>query len=402
MQPVRIIHFADLHIGVDRNGPVDPETAINGRVLDFLDALDAAVDYAVENDADLALFAGDAFHKHNPDPTYVREFAERIIRLAEQCPVVLLLGNHDMPGIIEKATAIDMFDVFNVPNVIVGWRDELHIIKTKRGSVQVATVPYPMKQQLLTAKQLRKCKDVKQLLQAAVKRIIINLAEQVVDTMPAVLVGHFSVTNATYGSERMLSLDNGAEVALEDLLDPWDYVALGHLHMQQCLTEDYEDAAPVVYSGSLERVDFGEEHQPKGFMWVEIGDEIAYDFVEVDARPYVTIDVIVSKSKHPTEKVLQRIQAMDLQSAVVRIRINAVDSSYLQEERIHQAVIQAGAYFVHSLSITRRPVKTETRLADVKLSTLPAIDALQVYLEETGAKNIPGLLQLAREVMCDG
>ena len=69
-------------------------------------------------------------------------------------------------------------------------------------------------------------------------------------------------------------------------LPAFDYVALGHIHKQQVLNEN----PPVVYAGSLERVDFGEEDDAKGFYVVDITAgknskrKISYKFHPVHAR----------------------------------------------------------------------------------------------------------------------
>ena len=140
-EPLRVIHFADFHLGVDTHGPKDPETSLNGRILDFLDSLDALIDFACDEDVDLVIFAGDAFHKHSPEPTLLDLFAGRIVKLAGQCPVVLLVGNHDVPGNIDKSSALDIFDTLNVTNVIVGMNYEVHKVQTKRGMVQEGDLP---------------------------------------------------------------------------------------------------------------------------------------------------------------------------------------------------------------------------------------------------------------------
>ena len=79
---IRILHFADLHLGVENYGRLDPATGLSSRVADFLRAFDTLVEYALTNDVDLVLFAGDAFKTRTPSPTYQREFASRIRRLA--------------------------------------------------------------------------------------------------------------------------------------------------------------------------------------------------------------------------------------------------------------------------------------------------------------------------------
>ena len=78
---MKILHFADLHLGVESYGRVDPTTGLSSRFLDFLSALDKVVNYAIENRIDLVLFCGDAYKSREPSQTQQREFAKRINRL---------------------------------------------------------------------------------------------------------------------------------------------------------------------------------------------------------------------------------------------------------------------------------------------------------------------------------
>ncbi len=74
-EPIRVLHFADVHIGMENYGKTDPETGLSSRVRDFLRRMDEMIDFAREHDVDLTIFAGDAFKTRSPNPTYQREFA---------------------------------------------------------------------------------------------------------------------------------------------------------------------------------------------------------------------------------------------------------------------------------------------------------------------------------------
>ena len=78
---MKILHFADLHLGVESYGRIDPATGLPSRLLDFLSAFDHVVDYAIENRVDLVLFCGDAYKTREPTQTQQREFAKRLNRL---------------------------------------------------------------------------------------------------------------------------------------------------------------------------------------------------------------------------------------------------------------------------------------------------------------------------------
>lgn len=156
---MRIIHFADLHIGVDLYGRPLPDRAWNSRVQDFLDAFDYLVDYALENSVDAVLFAGDAYKAREPSQTHQREFAKRIRRLSDAgVATFLLVGNHDLPNAEGKAHALEIFRTLAVPNVWVGddrWFQENglvpQVIATRSGPLQVAFLPWPQVARMIAA-----------------------------------------------------------------------------------------------------------------------------------------------------------------------------------------------------------------------------------------------------------
>ena len=148
-QPVRVLHFADVHIGMASFGVTDSETGVSSRVVDFLARLDEMIDFARDGEVDLIVFAGDAFRSRSPNQTYQREFARRIQSLAQIAPTVLLVGNHDLPANAAKASTIDIYDTLDVPNVWVARDYALRRLTTRRGDVLVGAAPYPMRSRLL-------------------------------------------------------------------------------------------------------------------------------------------------------------------------------------------------------------------------------------------------------------
>ncbi|HEY4687949.1 MAG TPA: DNA double-strand break repair protein Mre11, partial [Anaerolineae bacterium] len=70
--PIRLLHFADIHVGMENYGHVDSATGINTRVIDFLRRFDEVIEYGLSRDVDVALFAGDAFKTRDSSPTLQR------------------------------------------------------------------------------------------------------------------------------------------------------------------------------------------------------------------------------------------------------------------------------------------------------------------------------------------
>ncbi len=343
---INVLHFADIHIGMENYGHIDSSTGINSRVIDFLHRFDEVIDYGLSHEVDLVIFAGDAFKTRDPSPTLQREFARRVKRFVDaDVPVMMLVGNHDLPAMEKKASSIDIYRTLGVPNVIVGWEEALHVIETKRGKVQVATAPYPMRNRLLAQAEHRS-KSIEELdkaLQDIVGDNVRALAEQLDPTLPAILTGHFTVSGATYGSERSVMIGRDVAVLKSVLSDgPWDYVALGHVHKHQNLNEGRSPA--MVYSGSLERIDFGEEKEAKGFCWIELEKgNTTWQFVEVKARPFVTINLDVREEDDPTLAAQAALAQYDLTDAVVRVnvRMRPEQDASLREKDLRAALRSA-------------------------------------------------------------
>jgi len=384
---INVLHFADIHIGMENYGHIDSSTGINSRVLDFLRRFDEVIDYGLGHDVDLVIFAGDAFKTRDPSPTLQREFARRVKRFVDaQVPVVMLVGNHDLPAMEKKASSIDIYRTLGVPNVIIGWEEALHVIDTKRGKVQVATAPYPMRNRLFTQAEHRgkSIEELDKTLQEIVGENIRAMAEQLDPEVPAILTGHFTVSGATYGSERSVMIGRDVAVLKSVLSDgPWDYVALGHIHKHQDLNAGRYPA--MVYSGSLERIDFGEEKEAKGFCWVELErGNTTWQFVEVNARPFVTINLDVREEDDPTLAAQGALAQVDVADAIVRVNVRMRPE---QDASLREKDLRAALHDADYIAAINRQADREVRerLGGLSPEGMTPKQLLQKYLF---AKNV--------------
>ncbi|GIT44260.1 MAG: hypothetical protein Ct9H300mP11_21960 [Chloroflexota bacterium] len=141
---MRILHFSDLHIGVENYGRIDPETGLSTRLGDFLDSLDQVVEFALNECVDLVLLAGDAYKGRDPTQTHQREFAKRLNRLSQAGNTdFLACGQSDLPAASSRATAVDIFPTLEVANVYVGNNLQNFDVETPSGPLQVLAVPWP-------------------------------------------------------------------------------------------------------------------------------------------------------------------------------------------------------------------------------------------------------------------
>ena len=384
---MKIIHFADLHLGMENYGHIDPATGLSSRLLDFLKALDELVEYALAQKVDLVLFCGDAYKTREPTQTQQREFARRINRLASAgIPVFLVVGNHDMPNAIGRATATEIFDTLTVKNVAVAGKPATFKIETPSGPIQIVALPWLRRSALLSRDDTKNLnlEQVNERMQQALTQVISSQASALDPALPAILAGHVSVGAAKAGTESMMAIGQEPVLLLSSIALPaFDYVALGHIHKRQTLTKN----PPTAYSGSLERIDFSEESDDKGFYVVDIEKgaqtrKVSCEFHPVKARRFLTIEAkIEADEADPTAKVLEAISSVkqNLRDAIVKLNLDLPSSieGQVRYREIQEALKEA-SYFTIA-----REVRSETRsrLGERYTEELTPLAALDAYLE---------------------
>ena len=405
---MRILHFSDLHIGVENYGRVDPQTGLSTRLLDFLSTLDELVEYALSQQVDLVLLAGDAYKGRDPSQTQQREFAKRLARLSSAgVPVFLLVGNHDLPYALGRATAIEIFPTLQVANIFVGDQPKTYTVTTRDGPLQIVAVPWPNRSKLLSREASRSLsmEQVRERIEETLTRGIETMVGALDPSIPAVLTGHVTINGATTGTERSMMLGQDHSLLPSAVHKPQlDYVALGHIHRHQVL----RDNPMVVYSGSLQRVDFSEEGDTKGFCVIDLdpsappGQRMTdFRFQPVQARPFLTIEVAVHPgAADPTRTVVGAIKRRVVEDSIVRLKISlpAGLEAHLREEDLREALGSA-----HYVAAIAKEVEQErrTRIPSDVAEGLAPMDALRLYLESRnlGPERREQMLTVAEELV---
>ncbi len=386
---MKIIHFADLHLGVESYGHIDPATGLSTRLLDFLAALDQMVDYALENKVDLVLFCGDAYKSREPSQTHQREFARRINRLSTAgIPIFLLIGNHDLPNAIGRATTTEIFDTLSIKHVYVSNSPDIYRIPTNNGTIQIASLPWLRRSLLLSKEDTKNLTfdQINQRLQQVLTNIIAANIPKLDPGLPSILAAHVWVAGATPGSEKTMTIGQEHVLLLSNVAQPaFDYIALGHIHRHQVLSTD----PPVVYAGSLERIDFGEEEDDKGFYLVDIEPDkesgkrrVSFDFHKVSGRRFLTINIgIEPQDTDPTATILKVIAQKEdqVKDAIVRLQVSlpADIEGQLRDNDLRNALKEAH-YFTIAKDIRR---ESRLRLGKLSAEEITPLDALKAYLE---------------------
>ncbi len=402
---VRVLHFADAHIDLANFGKHDAQTNLPLRVLDFLKSLDEVITAAINEGVDLVLFAGDAFKDRNPSPTFQREWGKRIMKLSRaKIPTILVVGNHDMTPALGRAHALDSFETLEVPYVYVVDKPTL-IRSSDLGGlpVQIMALPWLSRSRLIANLELSTV-ELKKIDEAVDQRLRLILSEwfqQIDPALPTIFAAHATVEGAKYGAERSVMLGNDLVLNANLLRDPrLDYVALGHIHLAQDLNQG--NHPPIIYPGSIERVDFGEAKDEKFYVIAEIdrGKTRVYWRKLENIRPLIDVRCCLEDPATAMQKLLNTLPPPErLQDAIVRLVIEyPLDMQVvIDEQTLRQAT--ANTFEFH---LVRRPLlNSRTRLPDdLLISNLSPRDLLKIYLQATHnqAEEIDDLLSLADQI----
>ncbi len=368
---MKLLHFGDLHIGMTNYSRLNPETGLESRLEDFLKTFDLIADTAIKESVDAVIFAGDMYKTRDPSPTQQRGVGERIRKITKaNIPVILVVGNHDTPNTDGKANTLDIYSALEVSDVYVFRIPELKVIETKSGPLQVVGFPWLQKS------------DFKELGDKA-QMMYDKLDKQ----LPAIAVGHLEVEGASFGSEKGLAIANDVTTPLSVLTDRrLQYVALGHIHKHQVLSTD----PLVVYSGSPERVDFGEEKEEKGFVIVDIKEtagkfEASFKFIDTNCRKFLSISLdLKPDDADPTKTILDEIAKHNVKDKIVRVSINipADLDKEITMDKIKKSLTDAN--FIAGISRNVERKERQKIEGTEEVERLTPLEALQTYLKSKG------------------
>lgn len=403
---IKILHLADLHIGMENYGRLDPNTGLHSRLLDYLERFDEAIAFGMEEQVDLVVIAGDIYKNRTPNPTHQREFARRINQLRSAgVPVFILTGNHDISASLGKAHSIEIFDALTVEGVTIADRLRTHLIPTRSGPVQIIALPWVTRHALLTRDEMRLASfgEIEAELRRRIERFIEGAVANLDPNIPTILAVHATVEGAEVGAERSITLGQDLVFTRSTLARPeLDYVAMGHIHRHQAIGQH----PPIVYPGSIERIDFGEREEQKGCVLVELErNNTRWRFHPLAARPFISIEVDIRESSDPAARITAAIARHHLAQAIVRLDVAATreQTAHLREDVLRTQLETAGAFLVAAITFTVERT-TRGRFGDTTQELLDGLTprrALELYLKskQTDPARMELLLAAADELI---
>jgi exonuclease SbcD len=380
---IKILHFADAHIDMANYGQHDAATGLPQRVVDFLKSLDFIVETAINEKVDLVIFAGDTYRDRSPAPTFQREWGKRIMRLSRaKIATLLLTGNHDVSPSQYRAHAIQEFDTLSP--------DYIHVVSSLKQlgpedldsvPVQVVAIPWITRSGIVASLSAESSNEEspQELIEKTLNDWLDLTISSLDPNLPTVLTAHASIAGAKFGSEQTVKI--GRDVVLPPGLvanPAFDYVALGHIHRYQNLNEGAHP--PVIYPGSIERVDFGEINEGKGFIIAEVEKgHTNFRWQQLPIRRFLDYWVELDDLLGVNEKIFAALPESEaMADAIVRLTLIYPRDleTLIDEARIHDHFKDTFAYQLVKKPISEAP----TRLGDsFEASSMTPAELLELY-----------------------
>jgi exonuclease SbcD len=326
------------------------------------------------------------------------------MRLSQaKIPTLLLVGNHDLSPASGRAHAIQEFDTLQVPFVKVLQKpefltpDELWDVP-----VQVIAMPWITRSSLMAnlAMSAAEPGEVFSNLESRISSLVEAWIEEADSQLPLILTAHASVEGATFGAERMVML--GSDLVLPTSLVKdrrLDYVAMGHIHKPQNVNEGGHP--PVIYPGSIERIDFGEAKDDKFYVLAEVthgATKVEWRKIE-GTRPFIERRAVLSSSENVTEFLISHLPK-DMSGAILKL---VVEYPREWDALIDEPALRKHAEKAFEFHLVKKP-KAESRVRIPEgqvVSSMSPLDLLGQYFASSKVEGADELNKLAQEIISE-
>ncbi|MFP4486386.1 MAG: exonuclease SbcCD subunit D C-terminal domain-containing protein [Campylobacterales bacterium] len=374
---MKFIHTSDWHLGQSFMGKSRAEEHDA-----FLSWLTEAIK---EHEVDALLVSGDVFDTGTP-PNYALElyynFLKKLSHIKTLKTTIITAGNHDSVSTLKAPK--QLLEALNVHVVTSGGEDEDIIIPIKKeGEIKalVCAVPYLRDSVIRHSLSGETVSDKEKLANEGIKAYYHNIHTQATTFkkeiyIPIIAMGHLTTLGSvTSESERDIYIGGALDIGGDYLGDLFDYVALGHLHINQTVKHNH-----VRYSGSPIPLSFSESANTKKVNLVTITDKVEVE--ELDIPTKRTLMVI----KGNLESIKDELKIIEDKTAWIEVYIRD-DNPMFANSEIRELASTLGLTLLAVRVEKSQKEIDKKELKAISLDELKVIDVFERRLELEGIED---------------
>lgn len=353
---MRFLHTADWHIGKKLHG--------FDLTADQTAAYEQIRQLAIDEKVDAVVIAGDLYDRAIPTEKSVTQLDDMLIdlNLKQKFPVLAISGNHDSATRLRTGSRW-----FQATNYYLNTKLSQALTPVEFDDTQFFLLPYF---EPFEARQYFEDDSIRTA-EAGMIKIVAAMQEKFDPAKKHVLVAHFFAAGSEHVDSETQVMVGGLNAIPVDLLAPFDYVALGHLHGKDAL-----HAERVRYSGSPVKFSVSEATQQKG-VWIVDTDPFKLTFKPLTPQR----DVRVLKADFATLTAPEFYKAQQ-QDDYLAIR--------LTDKRVIPNVMQAlREIYPNIIELERAdgPVETDATTTQID-PTLDPMTLMTKFFEQTTASDM--------------
>jgi DNA repair exonuclease SbcCD nuclease subunit len=274
---MNLIHIADTHLGLAAFSRLDPSSGMNLREKQMYENFLSAIDIIIKARPDCLVHAGDLFDTVKPKTKAYTTVLEALDRLSDAgIPLIVIAGNHSMTKTRYTTSPYEVL-TYHPGNFKAAY-------KFRYESVELGDTIFHLLPNMLRPEDYRTEFDKIELSPKHHNVLVTHgLATQIKDKRLATVAEH--------------ELDGTI------LSEKFDYIALGHYHRQVQITDN------AWYSGSAEFLTYGEIHDEKGGLTVDL-DRHRVEHLDLPKTPMADLGTIPCEGVHPgdiADEIIARV-----------------------------------------------------------------------------------------------
>lgn len=368
---MRLLHTSDWHLGQNFMG--------QSRAKEHKAFLGWLLKIIKEQKIDVLVVAGDIYDTGTP-PNYARQiyynFLKELASLKSLTTTIITAGNHD--SITTLHASKELLELLNIHVITTGGKSEEELIpiyKNKKLEAIICAVPFlrdtivrdSLSGETISQKELLYNQGIKAHYQNLYHKALKLQDKQAI---PIIATGHLTtVGSRSSDSEREIYIGGKLDIGGNYLGEMFDYVALGHLHINQKVGSEH-----VRYSGSPIPLSFSESTNNKK---VNI---VSFDGVDISVEP---LDIPQTRTliciKGSGESVQKSLSQIEDKSAWIEVFIQDDNPTYA-----HTLIREVAS----KLGLTLLAVKIEKTQKELQAKELDAVSLHELTVTEVFAKRL--------------